>query len=62
MHLLVRFLDDPRITEKAVEAKVQLVSSATSYLTEAPSGEFILGFSSISERSIREGIRRLADC
>ena len=35
MHLLVRFLDDPRIAEKAAAAKVQLVSSATSYLTEA---------------------------
>jgi GntR family transcriptional regulator / MocR family aminotransferase len=62
MHLLVRFLDDPRIAEKAVDAKVQLVSSAASYLTEPPRGEFILGFSSISERSIREGIRRLAEC
>lgn len=61
MHLLVRFLDDPRIAEKAVDAKVQLVSSAASYLTEPPRGEFILGFSSISERSIREGIRRLAE-
>ena len=61
MHLLVRFPDDPRIAEKAVEAKVHLVGSAASYLTEPPRGEFILGFSSISERSIREGIRRLAE-
>ncbi len=60
MHLLVRFLDGARIAERAAAAKVQLVSSAASYLTEALSGEFILGFSSISERSIREGIRRLA--
>ena len=60
MHLLVRFQDYVRIAERAAAAKIQLVSSAASYLTEPPRGEFILGFSSISERSIREGIRRLA--
>jgi len=60
MHVLVRFQDE-RIAEKAAAAKVQLVSSAACYLTEPPPGEFILGFSSIGERSIREGIRRLAE-
>lgn len=60
MHLLVRF-EDERIAEKAAAAKVQLVSSRACYLTEPPAGEFILGFSSIGERSIREGIRRLAE-
>ena len=60
MHLLVHF-QDARITEKAAAAKVQLVSSAASYLTTSPPGEFILGFSAIGERCIREGIRRLAE-
>jgi GntR family transcriptional regulator/MocR family aminotransferase len=60
MHVLVRFHDEG-IAEKAARAKVQLVSSAACYLTEPPRGEFILGFSSIGERSIREGIRRLAE-
>jgi GntR family transcriptional regulator / MocR family aminotransferase len=60
MHVLVRFQDE-KIAEKAAAAKVQLVSSASSYLTEPPPGEFILGFSSIGERSIREAIRRLAE-
>ncbi len=60
MHLLVRF-DDHNIAEKAEAVKVQLVSSAQSYLTDPPCGEFILGFSSIGERAIREGIARLAD-
>ena len=60
MHLLVRFRD-ARAGEKAAAAKVQLISSAAYYLTEPPRAEFILGFSSISERSIREGIRRLAE-
>jgi len=64
MHLLVRFQQE-KIAEKAAAAKVQLVSSASCYLTERlkhpPLGEFILGFSSIGERSIREAIRRLAE-
>jgi GntR family transcriptional regulator/MocR family aminotransferase len=60
MHVLVRF-DDQEIAEKAAAAKVQLVSSASCYLTAAPRGEFIVGFSSTGERSIREGIRRLAE-
>jgi GntR family transcriptional regulator/MocR family aminotransferase len=60
MHVLARF-EDERIAEKAAAAKVQLVSSAACYLTDPPGGEFILGFSSIGERSIREGIRRLAE-
>jgi GntR family transcriptional regulator/MocR family aminotransferase len=60
MHLLVNFKDDA-IAEKAAAAKVQLVTSAGCYLTEPPRGEFILGFSAIGERSIREGIRRLAE-
>jgi GntR family transcriptional regulator/MocR family aminotransferase len=60
MHVLVRF-DDEKIAEKAAAAKVQLVGSASCYLTAAPRGEFIVGFSSTGERSIREGIRRLAE-
>jgi GntR family transcriptional regulator/MocR family aminotransferase len=60
MHVLVRF-EDQKIAKRAAEAKVELVSSAGCYLTEPPRSEFILGFSSIGERSIREGIRRLAE-
>jgi GntR family transcriptional regulator/MocR family aminotransferase len=58
MHLLVRF-EDQHMAGKAAAAKVQLLSSAACYLTEPPAGEFILGFSAIGERSIREAIRRL---
>jgi len=60
MHVLVRFQGE-RIAERAAEAKVQLISSAAYYLTEPPPGEFVLGFSAIGERSIREGIRRLGE-
>jgi GntR family transcriptional regulator / MocR family aminotransferase len=59
MHVLVRFADT-RIAERAVAAKVQLSSSSACYLDEPPAGEFIMGFSSVNERSIREAIRRLA--
>lgn len=60
MHLLARFQDALGLAEQAAAAKVQLIGSAACYLSEPPRGEFILGFSSIGERSIREGIRRLA--
>jgi GntR family transcriptional regulator/MocR family aminotransferase len=60
MHLLVRF-KDPEVARKATAAKVQLISSSAYYLTDPPPGEFVLGFSAIGERSIREGIRRLAE-
>jgi GntR family transcriptional regulator / MocR family aminotransferase len=60
MHVLVRF-EDEGIAEKAAAVKVQLLSSASCYLTSPPRGEYIVGFSSTSERSIREGIRRLAE-
>ena len=59
MHLLVRF-EDANIAERAAAAKVHLASSAPCYLTNPPRGEFVIGFSSTGERSIREAIRRLA--
>jgi GntR family transcriptional regulator / MocR family aminotransferase len=59
MHVLARFKDDG-IAERAAAAKVQLIGSGPYYLSEPPRGEFVLGFSSIGERSIREGIRRIA--
>jgi len=59
MHVLVKF-EDRDIAAKAALAKVQLNSSEFCYLTEPPEGEYIIGFSSVSERAIREAIRRLA--
>jgi GntR family transcriptional regulator/MocR family aminotransferase len=59
MHLLVKF-DDDRIAERAAANKVLLMNATGYYLTKAPRGEFIFGFSSIGERTIREGVRRLA--
>jgi GntR family transcriptional regulator/MocR family aminotransferase len=59
MHLLVRF-DDDGIVESAAARKVLVMSASSYYLTKPPSGEFIFGFSSIGERTIREGVKRLA--
>ena len=59
MHLTVRF-DDETIAERAKVSKVLLMSTSAYYLTKPTTGEFIFGFSSIGERTIHEGVRRLA--
>ena len=58
MHSMVRFADD-RILSRATRNKVQLVSADGYYLTRPPGGEFLMGFSAIGERTIREGVKRL---
>jgi GntR family transcriptional regulator / MocR family aminotransferase len=58
MHAMVRFEDD-RIMSRATQNKVQLVSADGYYLTRPPGGEFLMGFSAIGERTIREGVKRL---
>jgi GntR family transcriptional regulator/MocR family aminotransferase len=59
MHLLVRF-EDEAIVERAMARKVLLMSARAYYLTKPPNGEFVFGFSSVGERTIREGVKRLA--
>ncbi|HTR36271.1 MAG TPA: PLP-dependent aminotransferase family protein [Bryobacteraceae bacterium] len=59
MHVLVQFADGG-IEERAAKSGVLLASARGHYLTHPPHGEFIFGFSSIGERMIREGVRRLA--
>jgi GntR family transcriptional regulator/MocR family aminotransferase len=59
MHLLVRF-NDPSVSERASAAKVQLANVGTYYLAKPPRNEFVFGFSALGERTIREGIKRLA--
>jgi GntR family transcriptional regulator/MocR family aminotransferase len=59
MHALVRFENDD-VAARAEAARVQIASSATYYLGNAPANEFVFGFSTIPERTIREGVRRLA--
>jgi len=59
MHLLVRF-EDENIVDRAAAGKIHLMSTSSYYVTKPTRGEFIFGFSSIGERTIREGVRRLA--
>src|SRR5262249_5528934 len=58
-HAYVR-LDDPDVPARAERNKVQLRDAATYFIGTAPRNEYLLEFSMLSERSIREGIRRLA--
>ena len=59
MHALVRF-EDERVIRSAAQKKVHLVTADAYYLTRPPGGEVIMGFSAIGERTIREGVKRLA--
>jgi GntR family transcriptional regulator/MocR family aminotransferase len=58
-HAYVR-LDDPDVAARAERNKVQLREADRYYIGTPPLNEYLLEFSMLSERSIREGIRRLA--
>ena len=58
MFLLVRFASG-RIADQARRRGVHLTSSAQYYVGAAPPHEYLLRFSAIGERALREGIRRL---
>jgi GntR family transcriptional regulator/MocR family aminotransferase len=59
MFLMVRFASG-RAAERARRQGVNLTSTARFYLGEPPPHEYLLRFSAIGERTLREGIRRLA--
>jgi GntR family transcriptional regulator/MocR family aminotransferase len=59
MHLATRF-QDSAVAERASRNKVQIVSTRDYYLGRSRRDEFLFGFSALNERSIREGVRRLA--
>jgi DNA-binding transcriptional MocR family regulator len=59
MHAYVRF-SDPDLAARAKRNKVQLREIDPYYLGKAPSNEYLLGFSMLTERSLREGVKRLA--
>ncbi len=66
MHLMIRLrsgLDDDEIERRARASGVGLVGARLYYMGgECPNnmGEFVLGYAGLSERRIREGVRRLA--
>jgi DNA-binding transcriptional MocR family regulator len=59
MHLVVRF-DAPGIAARAARRGVHLVSTRGYYAGDAPAQEFIVRFTGLSERGIREAMKRLA--
>jgi GntR family transcriptional regulator/MocR family aminotransferase len=59
MYVLVRFMS-AAIPSRAGKRGVVLASTGRYYLGGAPAHEYILRFSGITERAIREGVRRLA--
>jgi GntR family transcriptional regulator/MocR family aminotransferase len=59
MQVMVSF-DDRGIMQRAMRNKVELVSADGYYLTPPPGGEFVLGFCAVRDRTIQEGVRRLA--
>ena len=58
MHLVVRF-DSSAVAARAARAGVHLVSTRPYYTGEAPPHEFIVRFTGLSERALREAVRRL---
>jgi DNA-binding transcriptional MocR family regulator len=59
MHAYVRFADAD-IAARAERQKVQLRTVAEYFLGRAPANDYLLGFSMLPERSIREAVKRLA--
>jgi len=63
LHLTIRLRTkwtDAEVTQRATAAGVGLLSARVYYLGDCRGDEFVLGYATLSERKIREGIRRLA--
>ncbi|MGB6307390.1 MAG: PLP-dependent aminotransferase family protein [Steroidobacteraceae bacterium] len=59
MHAFVR-IEDKTLRERARRHKVQLRSAQPCFLEGGDPHQYLFGFSSLSERSIRDGIRRIS--
>jgi GntR family transcriptional regulator / MocR family aminotransferase len=63
MQLMARIstgMTDEQFIARALGCRVSLSSAGHCYLTESRGGEFIMGFAGLGEKSICEGVRRLA--
>lgn len=58
--MTVTFRAGRGVREHAQRAGVHLAGTAIYYVSKPAPNEFILGFSAIGERTIRNGIQRLA--
>jgi GntR family transcriptional regulator/MocR family aminotransferase len=59
MHAYVRIIDCD-LAARAKRNRVQLREARKYFIGNAPDNEFLLGFSMLSEHTIREGVRRLS--
>jgi GntR family transcriptional regulator/MocR family aminotransferase len=59
MHAFVR-IEDKALRERADRNKVQLRSAQPCFLEGGDAHHYLFGFSSLTERAIRDGIRRIA--
>jgi GntR family transcriptional regulator/MocR family aminotransferase len=59
MHALVGF-SSPQIRDRAERKRVRLLGADSYYLSGRAPNEFVIGFAAIGERTIAEGIKRLA--
>jgi GntR family transcriptional regulator/MocR family aminotransferase len=63
MHLMIRLhsrLTNEEIVDKAAYLGVELVSAKPYYLGCGGTGEFVIGYSDLSEEKINQGVQRLA--
>jgi GntR family transcriptional regulator/MocR family aminotransferase len=58
MHILVRFRNVEREPDPARHG-VRLTSASKYYFSNAPANEYVMGFTAITERALREGVSRL---
>ena len=59
MHILVRFRNVEREPDPARDG-VRLTSASKYYFSNAPANEYVMGFTAITERALREGVSRLS--
>jgi GntR family transcriptional regulator/MocR family aminotransferase len=60
LHMTVRFRNSSSVRKRAERNRVELTGTGIYYLSKPVPDEFILGFSAIGERTIREAVRHLA--
>jgi len=58
MHILVRFKNVEREPDPARDG-VRLTSASKYYFSNAPANEYVMGFTAVTERALREGVSRL---
>jgi len=64
MHLMVRLkteLDDKELVARAATQGVELISARSCYMRTKYSGEFIFGYSNLTEHQIAAGVKKLSE-